>query len=81
MSWFSAYIVIAALVAVSIFLAANWFRQQHVAAPDHPGATAVVAGLLWPALLIGMAELALVCCASRGTSRAPRFEMVSLSRR
>lgn len=81
MSLLSAYIVIAALVAVSIFLAANWFRQQHVATPDHAGATAVVAGLLWPALLIGMAELALVCCASRGTRRAPRVEMVSLSRR
>ena len=81
MSWFGAYIVVAALVAVSAFVAANWFRQQHVATPEHPGATAVLAGLLWPAVLIGIAELALVCCASRGTRSAPQFEVVSLSRR
>jgi len=81
MSWFGAYIAVAALVAISIFLAANWFRQQHVAAPEHPGATAMLAGLLWPALLIGIAELALVCCASRGTRSAPQFEMVALSQR
>ena len=81
MLWIGAYIVVSALVAVSVFLAANWFREQHVAAPDHSGVTAVLAGLLWPALLLGLMELALVCCASRGTRSAPRFEIVSMSRR
>ena len=81
MAWFGAYIVVAALAAISILLAANWFRHQHVAAPEHSGATAVLAGLLWPALLIGIAELAVICCAGRRVRQAPQFEMVSLSRR
>lgn len=75
MAWFGAYIVIAALVAVSIFLASNWFRHKHVAAPEHSGATAALAGLLWPALLIGIIELAVVCCAGRRFRQTPNVKM------
>lgn len=81
MLWFGVYGVVAALVACSIFLASNWFRPQHVAAPEHSGATAVLAGLLWPALLIGITELAVICCAGRRFRTAPHREMVSLSLR
>lgn len=75
MSWFGAYIVIAALVAASIFVASNRFRHKHVAAPAHSGATATLAGLLWPALLIGIVELAVVCCAGRRFRQTPNVEM------
>ena len=81
MAWFGPYIVVAALVAISIFLASNWFRHQHVAAPEHSGATAVLAGLLWPALLLGIAELALVCCATRWTRSTPTFGIRAYSHR
>jgi hypothetical protein len=81
MAWFGVYTVVAGLVAVSIFMASDWFRQRDVAAPAHSGATSVLAGLLWPALLIGIAELAVVCCAGRRFRQAPQFEVVSSSLR
>lgn len=81
MAWLGIYIVVALFVAVSIFLSANLFRQQQIAAPEHSGGTAILAGLLWPALLIGIAELAVVCCAGRRFRQAPQFEAVSLSLR
>lgn len=80
MAWFGAYIVIAGLVALSIFVASDWFRQRDVAAPAHSGATSLLAGLLWPALLIGIVELAVVCCAGQRFRQAPQLEVVSLSR-
>ena len=81
MSWFVAYIGVAALVAISIFLAANWFRHQRVATPERSGATVVLAGLLWPGLLLGIAELALLCCATRWTRSAPTFGIRAYSHR
>ncbi len=81
MAWFGAYIVVAGLAAITIFVASDWLRQRDVAAPAHSGATSVLAGLLWPALLIGIAELAVVCCAGLRFRQAPQFEVASLSRR
>lgn len=60
MFWYGAYVAVAALVAMAIFLAACWFREEHVAAPDFPGVISAVAGILWPVLLVGLSEMTLV---------------------
>ncbi len=56
MEWISGYAAIAVLFAASALVAAGWVRDSHVAAPDRPGVTAVVAGLLWPVVVIGVIE-------------------------
>ena len=37
MAWFGIYIAIAAVVALTVFVASNWLRQEYTAAPDHSG--------------------------------------------
>ena len=71
MSWYGAYFVVAALVATATFVAAGWFREEHVAAPDHSGVMSAVAGMLWPVMLIGVSEAALLWWAFRGARYAP----------
>ncbi len=78
MIWVCAYFAIAAVVATAVFVASNWLRQEHIAAPDHSGITSAVAGLLWPALLLGIAELALICLATRTTVASPSLAIVPL---
>ena len=78
MAWFGIYIAIAAVVALTVFVASNWLRQEYAAAPDHSGMTSAVAGLLWPALVLGVAELALICFATRTTAARPSLAMVPL---
>lgn len=60
MLWYGSYLIIAVVVAMAIFVSACWFREEHVAAPDHSGMMSAVAGMLWPVLLVGLSELALV---------------------
>lgn len=57
MEWISGYLAMAVFVAAVALVAAGWFRDLHVAAPDRPGVTAAVAGLLWPIVLVGIVEL------------------------
>jgi len=71
MAWYASYLIIATFVAMVTFVAAGWFREEHVAAPDHSGAMSALAGMLWPVLLVGMSEMALVWWASRGARYAP----------
>lgn len=66
MLWCDGYLIIAAVVAMATFVAAEWFREEYIAAPDYPGVMSAVAGMLWPVLLLGLSELALVWWASRG---------------
>lgn len=70
MFWYGIYFIIAALVAMATFVAGCWFREEHVAAPDHSGVMSAVAGMMWPVLLVGLSELALVWWAFRGTRYA-----------
>lgn len=60
MFWCGIYLVVAATVAVAAFVTGNWIRPTDVVAPDHPGAMSAVAGALWPVVVIGMTEIALV---------------------
>lgn len=66
MLWSGIYLIVATLVAMGTFVAAAWFREEHVAAPDHSGVMSALAGILWPVLLVGMSEMALVWWAYRG---------------
>ncbi len=60
MFWYGVYLVVAALVAMAVFVAADWFRGEDVAAPDFPGVISALAGMLWPVLLVGASEITLV---------------------
>lgn len=71
MFWFGTYAGVAALVAALTFVAAGWLREEHVAAPDHSGAMSALAGAMWPVLLIGLSELAVICWASHGAKHPP----------
>lgn len=75
MGWVSGYFAMAVLVAAIALVAAGWFRDVHVAAPDRPGVTAAVAGLLWPIVLVGIVEL-LAVIGLRSSLRS-RVQLVS----
>ncbi len=57
MEWIAGYGAMAIVVAATALVAAGWFRDVHVAAPNRPGVTAVCAGLLWPIVVVGAVEL------------------------
>lgn len=57
MEWIGGYLAMAVVVAAVALVSAGWFRDAHVTAPDRPGVTAAVAGLLWPVVLVGVVEL------------------------
>lgn len=60
MFWISSYAVVAMVSAVAVFLLAEWLREPGVPAPNHPGRFAVIAGLLWPVLAVGIAQWGLI---------------------
>lgn len=59
------YLFISMIFAISAFLASEWIRLPGAPAPDHPGGLAVVAGLLWPVLAIGLVQWALLAVVHR----------------
>ncbi len=59
------YLVVSLIVATAAFLASEWIRLPGAPAPDHIGALAVVAGLLWPVLAIGLVQWALLAVVHR----------------
>jgi hypothetical protein len=54
------YGTVAIAVAVAAFLFSEWIREPGGTKPDLPGALAVVAGLLWPALAVGFIQWLLI---------------------
>lgn len=72
------YAAVAIVAAVAIFLLAEWLRMPGVPAPDNPALLAIVAGLLWPVLLVGAAQWAVIAgVASRMRRTAPAVRVVS----
>ena len=69
--WYGMYLIVAAVVAVATVVCGCWFREENIAAPDHPGVMSALAGMLWPVLLVGMSEMALLCWALRIARYAP----------
>ncbi len=57
------YFAVAVIAAAAVFLAAEWVREPGTRAPDHPGRTALAAGLLWPIVLVGLGQCALMVAA------------------
>lgn len=60
MFWIAIYAALATVAAVAVHLLAEWHRDPGVPAPDRPGLCAVAAGLLWPLLVLGIAQWGLV---------------------
>ncbi|MCB1266034.1 MAG: hypothetical protein KDB56_15935 [Mycobacterium sp.] len=56
------YLVVAIIVATAIFAAT---AAVHPRESSHNGTIAIIAGALWPALLLGLLELSLVVAVSR----------------
>ena len=63
------YAGLAVLVAMAAMVAGDWLRDRGVMAPERPELTAVIAGLLWPLLLVGALQ-AIALVAVRRTVRA-----------
>lgn len=78
MGWFEGYATLAAVVAIVALVGAEWFRDAHIGAADRPGVAAVLAGLLWPIVLVGMVELLAVMgvriCLRSHTGPVPRHK-------
>ena len=65
MFWFGVYVSAATAVALCVYFTAVRFRADRVGPTEHPVLTAVLTGMLWPALLVGVAELGLICLCGR----------------
>lgn len=77
MNGITLYLIVATMASAAIFLFAEWIREPGVPAPDHPGRIAVIAGLLWPLVVIGLAQCALVVAAGNrwGGGSAPAMRI------
>lgn len=58
--WTAVYGVVAATVVVATFIGASRMREPGIPGPDNVGLFAVLAGLLWPVTVIGVAEAAML---------------------
>lgn len=55
------YLMVALVVTPMVFVAGQWFATgSSDSSAEHPAATAALAGVLWPVLIIGLTELLLV---------------------
>jgi hypothetical protein len=62
-------LVVAVIVAVAAFFASEWIRLPGAPAPDRLGLVALSAGLLWPVLVVGLAQWAVVAAVHRKLRR------------
>lgn len=60
MTWIVLYGAVAVAAAALTFVAADWFREPGTPAADHPGRIALLTGLLWPVVMIGLAQWAAI---------------------
>ncbi len=70
--WMSVYAAVAVVAAIAVFLLADWLRMPGGPAPDEPGRYAVVAGLLWPVLVLGIAQWGLIAMVAARLRRRAR---------
>lgn len=73
MIWFSLYAATALVIGAALFVLAEFRRAPGIPAPRRPAIGALVAGVLWPVLLIGAAQcgLILAVCHRLGRAAAP----------
>jgi hypothetical protein len=72
MMWRSLYAAVAVIAALAVFLLAEWSRMPGVPAPDNPGRYALLAGLLWPVLVLGIAQWGLIAMVASRLRRTAR---------
>lgn len=68
----SVYAALAIVAAVAVFLAAEWLREPGVPAPDCSGRCALAAGLLWPVIILGIAQWGLIVAVQSRLSGSAR---------
>ena len=70
MFWIALYGIVALAVAVIALLVAEWVREPGAPAREHPGFFAALAGLLWPAVIIGLVQWGLIAAAASPERRS-----------
>ncbi len=70
MMWIILYAATALVVGVALFVLAEFRREPGTPAPQWPGACAMAAGFLWPALLVGAVQCVLVVAVGRRVGHA-----------
>jgi predicted membrane protein len=80
MTGIALYAGVAVVCAVAAFLVAEWSRVPGMPAPGHPGVLALVAGLLWPVLIIGLAQFAAIVAAQACVRAAARKKVTTEQR-
>ena len=68
--WISLYAAVAAVVAIAAFMLAERLRSPGVPAPDNQSLYAVLAGFLWPVVLVGVAQWAVIAAVAGRMRRA-----------
>jgi hypothetical protein len=53
------------VTTIGALVAVNWFSDRRTLSPLARGSLAVLAGVLWPVLAVGLAELVAIVIASR----------------
>ncbi|CAN5628830.1 hypothetical protein BH09ACT8_BH09ACT8_61620 [soil metagenome] len=59
------------VTTIGAYAEGRWFLRDYRTPSPHPFAVAVLAGVMWPLLLIGVAEVGAVVALQK-TTRAPR---------
>lgn len=70
MIWLSLYAAAALVIGAALFVLAAFGRAPGNPAPQHPAVCALVAGALWPVLLIGAAQCGLILAVCHRLCRA-----------
>ena len=77
MTGIAVYAAVAVVCAVAAFLFAEWSREPGMPAPDNLGVLALLAGLLWPVLIIGLAQFAAIAAAQARVRAAAREKVTT----
>ena len=72
MTWMSLYATGVVVAAIAVFLLAGWLRVPGAPAPDNTGRYALAAGLLWPVLVLGIAQWGLIAMVAARLRRRAR---------
>lgn len=74
--WISLYAGVTVVAAIAVFLLAEWLRTPSDPAPDNAGRYALiaVAALLWPVLVVGLAQWGLIAMVASRLRRSARAD-------
>ena len=72
MVWLALYGAIAAIVSVVALVFSEWVREPGVPGPSHPRLLALVAGLAWPVVVVGLMQSGLIAAYASRVARATR---------